>query len=414
MPVIVPINSFQKLYSEPKIFIPTKKVKDKVVPCIDKGCTWYVYFYYRNPETNKLQRFRVKKGINLIVPVTNRIKAIKLLRKAVAKHLQMGYSPFEVKTNQFATEMNKNYTFKEAIILAYDTAVPTWKEATINVNKIYLNAFLKWLKLNQIDDIDINEVQKNHISFYLDYLLQQKKQSITSRNNHKRFLSGLFTQLAIKDVIKANFLQYIPTLKTKPTKNKPFSTELLTKIVDYTKTNDPYLYLFLKTMWFGLLRPIEVTRIKIENINLDQRILTLETKTNNAEFIRIVEPLAKIFESFDINTIPKKYHFFTKLEKPGLWETKVEKSREDFFTRKFKKVKNHFKIDSDYGLYSFRHNAALSQYHFYIAKGFNQYEATSKVQENMRHQDLNTTKKYLRDIGAYINKDYSDDFNFEF
>lgn len=404
MSQFVSVKFLKKVYTNPKIFIPTD----------EKQGYWYVYFYFRNPQTDQLDRFIIKKGINRINPISERKKAIKLLQKSILQHLQMGYSPFEEKFESIQEIDKQNYTVKEAIELAYKISLPTWKESTVNVNKTYKSAFLQWLKINNLLLLDITELKKNHVSFYLDYLIETKKQSKTSRNNNKRFLSGLFTQLAVKDIIANNFFTYIPTLKTTPTKNKPFSAEMLKKIIDYTKANDPYLYLFLKTMWFGLLRPIEVTRIKVESINLNENILQLETKTNSSEFIRIVEPLAKIFKSFDLQSAEPNFHVFTKFEKPAEWITNVEKSREDFFTRKFKVVKNHFNIESDYGLYSFRHNAALSQYHFYISKGFNQYEATSKVQENMRHQDLNTTKKYLRDIGAYINKDYSNDFNFEF
>lgn len=84
------------LYSKPKIHIAKKKFNYKLIPCIEKGHKWYVYYYYLNPVTKKLDKFIETQGVNEIDNLEIRTNAIKNLREAVELYL-LEYNPYENK-----------------------------------------------------------------------------------------------------------------------------------------------------------------------------------------------------------------------------------------------------------------------------------------------------------------------------
>ncbi|PKH49536.1 hypothetical protein CXF68_02000 [Tenacibaculum sp. Bg11-29] len=412
-PVSLSLNSrfniLKKLYSEPKIYRPKEEIDGKRVITLNKF--WHVYYYYRNPFTGLMEKFTERKGINRLKTLASREEAAKNLQKALKRYLQDGYSPFKERGKEVDVN-TEAYTTTEALNIAFNHRENSWKESSTDVNTVYLNSFIKWLEEKKLDKKPIEYLTKKHISFYLGDLT--KRMGNTSRNNHKRLLSGLFTELEEKEIIKYNFISKIAALKSKAKKNKPFNHQQLDNILKYTEEHDPYLYRYIKVMWYSFLRPIEIIRLKVENIDLVDNTIEIESKTEDRVYIRLVKPLHFYFSSLELNTFDSDMLIFTKEKKITYWETKKEKSREDWFGRRFKKIKDHFNLSEDYGIYSFRHTSALSLYYQFIKKEkLSEYQAVLKIQEIMRHVDESTTRKYLREIGGQLPEDWSGNYDYK-
>ncbi len=403
-------NLLKRLYSDPTIYRATEIKDGKKVLTLKKQ--WHVQYYFRNPFTGKMEKFTERKGINRINTIAGREEAAKNLQRALRRYLQEGFNPFEMVEIK-ANLQQENYTAIEAVTLAFDQKKNSWKQSTHDVNKTYLDTFVKWLTNNGLGDTPIKEISKKQISFYLSDILNNNTNSNTTRNNHRRFLSSIFTELVEKDIIESNFIVNIPLLKSTPKKNKPFNNKQLEEILNYTRENDIYLYEWLKVMWYTFLRPIEVLRIEIRNIDLENRVIDIETKTKGRDYVRIVEPLYHYLNGLDLQQYSPDMFLFGKDKGAGYWVTKKEKSREDYFIRRFKKVKDHFKLSADYGIYSFRHTAALSLYSKFTKTGSSEHEAVSNVRAIMRHDSEKTTRKYLREIGGQLPEDWSKNYEYE-
>lgn len=405
------INLLKKLYSDPKIYKPTDLIDGKRVVSIKKA--WYIFYYFRNIETGLMEKFIEKKGINRQKTLRSREEAARNLQKALKRYLQDGYNPFKEK--EIDTSVNTEvYTTIEALNIAFDHKKNSWKESTVDVNTIYLNSFTRWIEKKELSKKPISTITRKHISFYLGYLIEERKVSNTSRNNHKRLLSSLFSELEEKEIIHENFIKKIGFLKSTAKKNKPFNTKELDAILKYTKETDPYLYTYIKMMWYSFLRPIEIIRLQVQNIDLVNNTIEIESKTEERTYIRLVKPLHVFLKQLELKNYKNDMLIFTKEHSVGYWETKKEKSREDWFSKRFKKVKAHFNLSEDYGIYSFRHTSALSLYYQFVKKdGLSEYQAVLKVQEIMRHTDEATTRKYLREIGGQLPADWSGNYDYE-
>ena len=224
-----------------------------------------------------------------------------------------------------------------------------------------------------------------------------------TRNNTRIDLGSLFQTLEDNEIIKENFIKKINVLKAIPERNKTYSSTLQNDIYEYLQINDKILLLFVKFISYNYLRPIEVCRLKVGDIDLQDRKLYVRAKNSPVKTKIIPEIL--INDLPDLSKMNKNHSLFTPFAIGGEWET-AENDKRDYFSKRFKKIKDHFKLGKDYGLYSFRHTFITKLYSEF-AKAMTPYEAKSKLMLITGHNTMDALEKYLRDIDAVLPEDYS-------
>lgn len=152
-----------------------------------------------------------------------------------------------------------------------------------------------------------------------------------------------------------------------------------------------------------MLRPIEVCRLRIEDIDIKDKKLYVKAK-NKAVKIKII-PDHLLKEIPDLSEMDKKLLLFTSEKIGGDWDAN-ETNRRDHFSKRFKKVKDHFGLDINYGMYSFRHTFITKLYQE-LRKEYTQFEAKSRLMLITGHATMTALEQYLRDIDAELPEDYS-------
>ena len=422
-------------YSEPKIFTGkvdvskwNKLSKQEQNEAISKE--WYVYFSFRNPQTGKLERqTNVKLEANRIKTAKERSEYLKTVQQNLSILLKKGYNPY-----QDNTKLNNKYFNKVDIvqktetlnpkkeIAQISTSIAVKKEKTIREafefglkNKInvlgkasYSNyqgrikRFLAWLDNNEIKSSSgISTLNKKILNEYLNFILETSR--ATNRNNTRADLSSLIQVLVDNELMSTNFVKSISILKATPERNKTYSVKQESDILNYLKVNDPILLLYTQFIIYNLLRPIEVNRLKIDDLDIEGKKLFVRAK-NKAVKVKIIPQ--KIIDLLpDFSEMNKNHYLFTPTKFGGEWEAE-ENNRRDYFSKKFKVVKDHFGLNDDYGLYSFRHTSITNLYKEFI-KTLTPNETKSKLMEITGHQTMQALEKYLRDIDAALPEDYS-------
>ena len=141
--------------------------------------------------------------------------------------------------------------------------------------------------------------------------------SAKNRNNTRTDVSSIFIVLADKEIISGNFIHKIPVLKSNPEKNKSYTSTEETKIFEYLDKNNKLLSLYVKFISYNFLRPVEVNRIKVGDIDLNDKILKIKTKTG-FKLKRI--PQVLIDEMPDIAQYPKDAYLFGRKDFGQYWE----------------------------------------------------------------------------------------------
>ena len=428
-------DSAMKLnYSEPKIFTGgvditswSKLSAKEKKTALSKS--WYIYYSFRNPLTGKLERqTSIKGGANLYKDKKSRYFILTKLKESLNYVLSQGFNPYKDNTsladfiedllsaeikevkknpqsllpNPTVNEQKVLFTIKDSFDLGLSTKSKVLGVTSYQNFKSRIIRFEKWLVKQEINlESNISIVNKKLVIQYLNSVLQST--SPRNRNNTRTDISSLFQTLEDNEVIQDNFVKKINVLKAIPERNKTYTSTEQSDIFKYLKERDSILYLFVQFVSYNYLRPVEVCRLKIGDIDLIDKKIYVRAK-NKAVKIKII-PDILIEQLPDISALNKDDYLFTPNKIGGIWETK-ENNKRDYFTKQFKKVKDHFGLGKDYGLYSFRHTFITKLYKE-MAKTDTPFVVKSKLKLITGHVTMDALELYLRDIDAVLPEDYS-------
>ena len=421
-PTTIKIILGKKNYSEPKLYIPTEKVNGKERPTVKPGKRWYIWFLWLNPKTDNYDiKIKFSRGLNRLKTVQERKAAGKSLKEAISLGLSRGWIPPSVRNSTNTKPTRKeSKTLLDALNYAFEIKSREIKEATADDYKIRMNFFIEWATQKGLIGLPVEKININHIYDYLDYLqLEYKKPngeglSNTSIDNYKRGISAMFTVLQHKRLIEHNFINDIPKLKSQPLKNKPFTNSELKDVIAKTKERDPYLVNVIALIIYPLLRPREIVRLKVEDINTEEWILGVETKTERIGYSRIIDKLKPFIKNMKPHNYPGHYHLITNLNEPAVWEPRKLSSKVVHFSRRFKKIIRDLGFEENYSLYSCRHTAILDLYNNLQKEGKSEQQIIFDLMPITGHKSEAGLKNYLRDIRAFIPPDHSNIYTINF
>lgn len=413
--------STKRNFSDPKIYTAKGDLSKR----------WYVYFSFRNPVTKKLVRMKNIYGkANNYKTKADRLTILTSYRKNLLKLLKEGYSPFEKRqvielkkdTPPTRTETIKNIdpapkTPSSEVEKAEPQGMPI-QEAFDYVLKLKKNqvkhrtlqdyghktkAFLQWLSDNHPDVRTVEQLKKKMFMDFLNQIVM--KSSARNRNNFRLALGTMLQTLEDNELINFNFIKNIKPLTSVPKRNKTLTPEMENDIFSYLKKEDPILLLYIKFVAYNFLRPIEVSRLRVSDINLKTRTITFQAKNSILKKKTIPQLLLDVLP--DLSKMNPADLLFTPDKIGGTWNA-TETNRRNYFSKRFKeKVKDHFDLDEDYGLYSFRHTYITKLYRK-LLNGSSPFETKSRLMLITGHKSMSALEKYLRDIDAELAKDYSD------
>jgi len=420
----------------------------------DLSKRWYIYFSFKNPKTGKFERQSpIYAKANRKKTKEERMQILSIYRKVLLRLLNEGFNPYadnnellskrksiaiESKNNlkssvSIETPLNKAenkgvpevksiaidskmevynsesdeviaMTIKNAFAFALKFKKKTVSERTYKDYQSKSTHFQNWLSKNFSKVKRVDQLSKNVFQKYLNQILE--KTSAKNRNNYRVDLSSLMQVLLDNEIVAMNFVKAISVLKTKPKRNKTYSDKKQEAIFNYLEEKDPLLLLYIKFISYNFLRPIEVNRLTIGDINLEEQTLAIKTKTNTLKTKIIPDILVEELKLLQLSQYKTSNYLFTPKGIGLKWKSK-EDNRRDYFSKRFKKVvKLHFDLSANYGLYSFRHTFITKLYRE-LRKSMTPFEAKSELMLITGHSTMVSPEKYLRDIDAELPEDYS-------
>ncbi|MDN3595339.1 tyrosine-type recombinase/integrase [Zunongwangia endophytica] len=412
------ISMSQKRYSQPKLYIPKTNGK----PTVGPGKRWNVNFYWRtNPDGPLDRKFTFTKKINRLKTVKERKIAGKHLVSILTTALERGWIPDNEERNKKSKKRGPQMTLATAMEYAYKIKLKSGKkESTLNGYDFHKNRFLDWAKSNGYYGLDPARFSIDHFYEFLDwlrfdYVNEQtgKEVSGSSVNNHKSSLSALFTTMKNERHIPYNFIKDIPNVESDPVNNKAFTVEELKVIREELEKTDPYLIHYVSFVIYSLLRPLEICRLKVKDINTKNWLLQVETKTDDLSVRRVIEKLKPTIKEMELQNSLPSYTLFTNQNKPADWDVSL-KSKADHFGKRFREVKTRLGFGREYGIYSCRHTAIMNLYNSLIDEGLGEQEILFKLMPITQHKSVAGIKNYLRKHKKSIPPDHSNIFTLEF
>jgi len=199
-----------------------------------------------------------------------------------------------------------------------------------------INQFRKFLKTQNLLSKPIQNINKQTIS---KYLRQFKPKN---RNNIKIVLSTIFSVLSDENIIEFNFIKEIRNVKNPTTHITIYSQKDIEHITKLLHKHDYTLLLFIKLISYMFLRPVEILRIKIENINFENKTITIPTKTKSLQTKIIPNILFEELKTF----AQDKTNFLFKPNNFTTWELD-DNDKRNYFTRRFARFRKKYNLNKE-------------------------------------------------------------------
>lgn len=386
---------------------------------------WKVYFYYtkegkQKPVNNSSYYYNGQLiQVNRLSTHKEKVEHIEKLKKNMIRKLKTdpklivslvyGYEKAVEKYPTIFGEEEKEVqhtSIKEAFALAIEYKKGKVSDRYINDLNSISNRFLK-----RIDETeDIQELTKRQCLDFLDHLGGSNK----TYNNNKNNISTILSVLKEKEIIKENFLLSVKNLKTKPKLNKAFTESEVKALFKYLKETDIRAYGYALHIYYSIMRPVTVNRLKVKHVDLENRTFITHTKT--FDFIKIIPEY--LYNEFYIGLKlqnPEDY-IFGRNDLVTEWDGN-DQTRQNYYGKLLKPAKDKFKLSKEHTWYSFRHASAVKIYKEKCKELERQKvvnykrEAVKYLQGVFNHESYQTTLQYLRNITTLSHEDWSEYLN---
>ena len=303
---------------------------------------WYVWWSYRNPKTNKLERQEpnIKLGINIHKTKSKRLKAMNEIKRELSDLLKSGYSPYDIPSTE-PELVSIEYAFEKALsVKKNEVNNTTYKDYYTRAG-----VFKNFLEKNGFKSI--SEVNKSIVSTFLN------NYNTTNSNNFKRALSSLFTIMSEQSFIETNFIKEIRTKKERKKAIRIFTEDEIETITKLLFEQNRKLLLFIDLFSYMFWRPIEVVRINIENIDFENMVMQVNTKGKDGKIKRIP------------GIIENDLKLFIGNRKSGrLFElnSKDDTGNRNIISQRFIKFRHKNNLDPELKMYHFRHTRITKLY----------------------------------------------------
>lgn len=283
----------------------------------------------------------------------------------------------------------------EGLQLALELKKHESRKKTILDYSSLLNRFIKyWTKLGNKNS-ELKDFDKQDALQYLDYVFLTKKVVAVTRNNYLITMKALFYVLVDRGHISKNPFAGIKRLKVAQKKRRVFSSSECSIICNFLKDKDNGLLLAISLCYYCALRPAELRRLRIEDIDIRTGMITLSGEsTKNKNLARITMPnhLIEFLKEIRINKYPLEYFVFGKdlLPKASQCGVNTICNKHRAVLKKLAEYKLLTDI-KDKTFYSWKDTAARDM----IEEGVN----AAALMKHFRHSSLETTQRYLESFG---------------
>lgn len=315
---------------------------------------WQIEYRVFNPTTLKFEKVRIRfeKIRKRLKNDTKARKHAKLYCDAITSKLATGWSPYNELRNAktFHTLVSGLESFikhKER-----DLANGVFREDSMRTYRSQVKILTEYLTAKKLQDIQVVRFDRNEANEYLDYVYLKKKLSARTWNNYVIMLRTIWNWLIEKNYCAENpFLK----IRIKPKQEKQriiISQDWISKIVDYFDENDPNMSIVCALVYSSFMRPSEICKTQIEDIQLDKNGIYLKgskTKNKKARWCLLPNTLVNRIKALKLEKYPRNYYLFSTNLEPG---QKLINTRD--LDRYYKKMRLAIGLPDEMQLYSFR------------------------------------------------------------
>lgn len=302
------------------------------IPKVCKGKReWFVYFRYWNGEkyvTKKISKV-AKEELNRIKDPKEKEIKFNALREAREIWLQLSWNPltdpeFKLKESILnGQEFNEIKTWSVEKALNHVVVTKRMSDKSRFDYKKSVEYFLKAAALIYTDQIQIGQLTRTQIKAVFSKLITDFKLPAKNYNKRLTHIKSLFSEL-----VEWNCFEYNPAFRLKDLPEEqtqkfiPYTAKEKKIIREYLFINDYSYFVFVITVYFTGLRPIEILSLKIKDFDPLNAIFHLQPLSNSLKnkserWAIIHKNLYRFLEQMELEKYDPEFYIFSKSFIPG-------------------------------------------------------------------------------------------------
>ncbi len=348
----------------------------------------YVYYYVLDPQSAsagvpKLRRLKKKFG-HIRNPKQQRAAALRFCQDISIK-LQKGWNPLVdtggTKGLTLWTDVKSKYLSyilkKQNDGVMRPDSVENYKSRMNRLDEFISTQSSPLTYAYQFDTVFVED--------YLDYCYIERGCSPATRNNYLSWLQTLSRWLLGRGYIGKDPTLGIEKLKQQEKQRRPLTDEAMTLLRNYLEQSDRHYLLACMVHYYTLVRPKEMSYIRIGDINLkDQTLFISGTISKNHHDGKVTLPAIVIMMMLDLGIFNSPSSFF--LFGPGFLPSDKQGTAKQYRDR-WAKVRKALHFPSSYKFYSLKDTGitdTVERVGLVVAK------------DQARHSSIATTNRYVR------------------
>lgn len=383
------LNSANSLSAEIKSFrVPVyRKTKD---------CD-YVEYYAFNPSVGKLCRKRIK--INLIKGTRARKQYANDLITRLHRLLAEGWNPFICSSvNDLVKMADALDSFDQYNETMYKNGL--YRQMTYDGYKSYNNIFRQYVQMDEHHIVYLYQMDKRYLTAFLDYVMNVRGCNGTTRNNYLTFLNVFSNYAKERGWIENNPATDIKKISKRLLKKsrEVIPTDIIKQISAYCKERDPWMFAACLLLYYCFIRPVEMTRLKIKNVDFENHCIHLnssQSKNKCDDTVTMPLEVIEFLKTLHLDEFPPDYFIFSNKLKPG-----PEQRDPVIFRHHWEVIRDALKLPSTFKFYSLK-DTGITELAYNKVANIN-------IRDQARHSSLAITDVYTRHVQGRVISELED------
>lgn len=284
----------------------------------ENGAGAYIEFRAYDPELGQMRRKTIK--LNKIKGSINRRAYARDLIKRLSEQLKRGWNPW------IAQDASNLIPFEEGIT-RYEIHIEKmlvngyFRKETYDGYKSYIKIMREYIKKKRPVYYCYQFDRKFCVDF-LDYVFIDRGNGAQTRNNYLNFLR-VFSGF----MVEKGYLQSKPTDGIAPINKRLYKKEreciplnVVGKIANYCQEKEPDFLFACYLLYYCFIRPVEMTRLKVQDFNLKECTLTVpgeSSKNKKTQTVTIPKKVILYGIKIGVFSAPMSHYVFSYRLKPG-------------------------------------------------------------------------------------------------
>lgn len=346
---------------------------------------WIIAYYFYNRYTNELELKRIRVDKIREQFGKNCLPVLYKMVDDINRALRSGWTPLVTPTPEREYHCLLSLIDKFIIIKNKELRPDSMRHYRSS-----MVTFSRYIKHRRLNNITAPQFGKREALDYCDYLLLHRNCSARTFNNLKNMCKTLFNWLLEREYTDNNPFIGIRSKPTEVKKRKMLPPHELQRVLEYLRTKNKGFFVFCIMEYSCLMRPLELFRLRIENVDLQSGYIHLsgeQTKNKKPRDVVIPDFAAGIITEWycenKYNKLPSRYFLFSN--RFSFTAGKVQNDSRTS-TRAWQRLRKELNLPEEYQLYSLRDTGITDMLYSNITP--------KAVQMHADHHSLEMTEIY--------------------